>query len=149
MDSQARLPLSSRLVKTAAEVPVLVYCTTRAPESSVFALQQAGVEVLQAAPSPAGCPAWGALLEELGRRRMTNVLIEGGSEVLGSCLDDGSVDSVHVFLGNKILGGREGLCAVGGEGCARIADALSLESAEFLKMGIDLYVHGRVARFRI
>jgi diaminohydroxyphosphoribosylaminopyrimidine deaminase/5-amino-6-(5-phosphoribosylamino)uracil reductase len=145
MDSRARLPLCSQLVKSAAEAPVLVYCTTRAPQASVAGLRQAGVEVLQAEPTPAGRPPWGTLLDELGRRRMTNVLVEGGSEVLGNCFDERSVDAVHVFLGNKILGGRESLSAVGGEGCTWIAEALSLESAEFLKMGIDLYLHGRIA----
>jgi diaminohydroxyphosphoribosylaminopyrimidine deaminase/5-amino-6-(5-phosphoribosylamino)uracil reductase len=145
MDSRARLPLSSQLVQTAAEAPVLVYCTTQVPHASVAALEQAGVEVLQAEPAPVGRPSWGALLDELGRRRMTNVLVEGGSEVLGSCFDDGCVDAVHVFLGNKILGGRGSLSPVGGKGCSRIAEALSLESAEFLKMGMDVYLHGRLA----
>ncbi len=45
------------------------------------------------------------LLEELGRRGMTNVLVEGGGQVLGSFLDEGQVDAVDVFIAPILEGG--------------------------------------------
>ena len=47
--------------------------------------------------------AW--LLDELGRRQMTNVLVEGGGQLLGSLLDAGQIDEVHAFIAPKLIGG--------------------------------------------
>ena len=49
--------------------------------------------------------AGGSCLDELGRRRMTNVLVEGGSQLLGSLFDAGEIDEVHVFIAPKLIGG--------------------------------------------
>ncbi len=144
LDSCARLPLGSQLVRTARDIPVLLVCGSHAPRDATDALQQAGAEVVSCETDAAGRPQWKALLDELGRRRMTNVLVEGGSEVLGSCLDAKAADWAHVFIGTKVLGGRNSLPPVGGEGCARIADAFDLESAVFRKMGKDAYIQGKL-----
>ncbi|MGD9856695.1 MAG: bifunctional diaminohydroxyphosphoribosylaminopyrimidine deaminase/5-amino-6-(5-phosphoribosylamino)uracil reductase RibD [Planctomycetaceae bacterium] len=145
LDSRARLPLDLQLVQTARETPVLVCCSREAPLARRRALESAGVELLECECGDDGRPLWGVLLEELGRRRMTNVLVEGGSEVLGSCFDAGAVDQVHVFIGAKILGGRDSLSAVAGSGCARLFDAYTLDSLNFLKLGKDAYFQGNVA----
>ena len=50
----------------------------------------------------------GELLDELGRRRFTNVLVEGGGEVLGGFLDAGEIDEVHVFVAPRLAGGAVG-----------------------------------------
>ncbi len=145
LDSRARLPLDSQLVRTARDIPVVLACGSHAPCDATEALQRAGVGIIACETDAAGRPQWSALLDELGRRRMTNVLVEGGSEVLGSCLDAKAADWAHVFIGTTVLGGRDSLSPVGGEGCARIADAFDLESAVFLKTGKDAYVQGRLA----
>ena len=49
-----------------------------------------------------------ALLAELGRRRLTNVLVEGGGRLLGSLLDARAIDEVHVFIAPKLVGGGVG-----------------------------------------
>lgn len=144
LDSRARLPLASQLVATARNVPVLVCCGPDAPRSARDDLEAAGVEVLECDPGDDARPRWKALLAELGRRRMTNVMVEGGSEVLGSCFDAGAVDAVHVFVGAKVLGGRESLSPVGGAGCELINCAFPIESTDFLKLGKDFYFHGHL-----
>ena len=57
-----------------------------------------------------GCPVVAhvpvdAVVDELGRRGMTNVFVEGGGRVLGSFLDAGQVDAVEVFIAPSIEGG--------------------------------------------
>ena len=86
-----------------------------------------------------------ALLAELGRRRMTNVLVEGGGQLLGSCFDARLVDECHVFIAPKLVGGAGAPGPVGGQGVAAIGDALDLESVEVTAAGRDLYVRGCVA----
>src|SRR5205807_60402 len=82
------------------------------------------------------------LLNELGRRRMTNVLVEGGAGVLGSFLDAGEVDEVHVFLAPRLVGGAEARTAAAGQGVARIAEGLVLADWEIETVEGDAYLHG-------
>jgi diaminohydroxyphosphoribosylaminopyrimidine deaminase/5-amino-6-(5-phosphoribosylamino)uracil reductase len=83
------------------------------------------------------------LLDELGRRRMTNLLVEGGSEVLGSFLDARQIDEVHVFIAPKLFGGESARGPIGGAGIAEVADALKLQQPIWQQLGDDLYVWGR------
>jgi len=87
-----------------------------------------------------------SLLDELGRRRMTNVLVEGGSRVLGTLFDMRAVDEVHAFIAPKFAGGAGAMAPVGGEGVARMADALKLADITIEELDGDVYVHGHVAK---
>jgi diaminohydroxyphosphoribosylaminopyrimidine deaminase/5-amino-6-(5-phosphoribosylamino)uracil reductase len=139
LDSLGRLPAASQLARTASETPVLVVTTgAEAPE-----LRAAGCEVLGVA-AVGGRPDLGALLDELGRRRMTNVLVEGGSEVLGNFLDAGAIDEVHVFIAPRLAGGAAARSPLGAVGVERIADASSLAEWRVELIERDVYLHGRV-----
>src|SRR5690606_32147686 len=116
LDSQASLSLGSQLVRTASDAPVLIAAAADAPAERCQALAAAGVEVWQASPSAATpMRRWLELLDELGRRRMTNVLVEGGGQALGALFDAKAIDEVHVFIAPKLIGGsaRAPLAGVG------------------------------------
>jgi len=85
-----------------------------------------------------------ALLDELGRRRMTNVLVEGGAEVLGSFFDAGAVDEVHVFIAPRIAGGQEAKTPVGGRGVDKISEAMTLVEWDVEQLEGDVLLHGRM-----
>ena len=87
-------------------------------------------------------PSVEPIVEELGRRKMTNILVEGGSAVLGAFLDAGAIDEVQVFVASMMIGGREALSAMGGRGRERIADAFRLAQWKVEMMETDLYIHG-------
>jgi diaminohydroxyphosphoribosylaminopyrimidine deaminase/5-amino-6-(5-phosphoribosylamino)uracil reductase len=140
LDSRGRLPLSCNLVQTARATPTLVV-TTEETSTGVAELQAAGCEVLRL-PATNGRPDVTALLAELGRRRFTNVLVEGGGAVLGSFLDAGTIDEVHVFLAPRLAGGAEARTPIGGRGVASIADALTLASWHVEVLEGDMYLHG-------
>jgi diaminohydroxyphosphoribosylaminopyrimidine deaminase/5-amino-6-(5-phosphoribosylamino)uracil reductase len=84
------------------------------------------------------------LLDELGRRRMTNVLVEGGSSLLGSLFDARQIDEVHVFLAPKLFGGQKARSPMRGAGIEQIADALAIENRRMEILGEDLYFSGRI-----
>jgi diaminohydroxyphosphoribosylaminopyrimidine deaminase/5-amino-6-(5-phosphoribosylamino)uracil reductase len=136
LDSRGRLPIDSRLVRTFDEAPLLV---VTAGERAAH-LQERGVEIL-ALPGE-GRPSILALLDELGRRRLTNVLVEGGGEVLGSFLDAAAVDELHVFIAPRLIGGTAAKSPIGGLGVERLADALSLSAWDVERIDADLYWHG-------
>ena len=103
-------------------------------------------------PRESVCPAespgerWIQLLDELGRRRFTNILVEGGSGVLGSLLDAGEIDEVHAFVAPRLAGGGAAPSPIGGLGVARMDAAWQLEDPQWTDLEGDLYVRGRVAK---
>lgn len=153
VDSAARLSLDSQLVRTAREVPVLVASSATALHDSetasrVAALRDAGVEVLALEDDstvgyPRPCVA--ALLRELGNRRCTHVLVEGGGELLGSFRDRGLIDEVHAFIAPRLMGGSAAPSPLGGTGALRPDDMPSLLNPIVETLDGDFYLHGRVA----
>ncbi len=77
---------------------------------------------------------------------MTNVLVEGGGRLLGSLLDAGPIDEVHVFIAPKLFGGSAAATPTAGTGIAAVSDALRINELEMRRVGEDMYVHGRVRR---
>jgi diaminohydroxyphosphoribosylaminopyrimidine deaminase/5-amino-6-(5-phosphoribosylamino)uracil reductase len=124
LDSRAVLPTTSRLVRTAREVPVLVAVTDEAPGDRTRVLQDAGCELL-VVPGPAPVRVL-PLLRELGRRGMTNVLVEGGGRVLGSFLDEGQVDEVDIYIAPILEAGDHALTPARGRGSGKMSQALRL-----------------------
>ena len=100
-----------------------------------------GCEVVPLPPSDNGLSI-DAILAELARRRMTNVLVEGGAGVLGSFLDARAADEFHIFVAPRIIGGDKALSPVGGTGISRMADALHLAEFTSTPSGDDVYLHG-------
>jgi diaminohydroxyphosphoribosylaminopyrimidine deaminase/5-amino-6-(5-phosphoribosylamino)uracil reductase len=141
LDSQARLPLGSQLVRTARTVPTLVVASSQAGEPSRGHLVESGCEVLTLAPASTSLPV-AALLDELGRRKYTNVLVEGGGRVLGSFLDARLVDEVHIFIAPCLVGGETAPSPVEGTGAATVAEGLRLSAWDTQVLEGDIYVHG-------
>jgi diaminohydroxyphosphoribosylaminopyrimidine deaminase/5-amino-6-(5-phosphoribosylamino)uracil reductase len=151
LDSRASLAVDSQLVQTARDVPLVVATLEAAARENVRLLREQGVQVLTVPQSPAaGGPSGqhagidvGALLQELGRRQFTNVLVEGGAKVLGSFFDAGQIDEVHVFIAPKILGGEQALTPVAGAGLERVALAAGLRTVAVERLEGDVYINAR------
>lgn len=147
VDTRASLPSTSQLVRTARDVPVLVAVGPDAPGADRRRLEHAGCEVF-VCPSDSRAGRIDQLLAELGRRRMTNVLVEGGGQLLGTLFDTGHIDEVHVFVAPKIVGGENAPSPIDGDGVVEIGQAVELDSARWQPIGPDIYLTGRVRRAR-
>jgi diaminohydroxyphosphoribosylaminopyrimidine deaminase/5-amino-6-(5-phosphoribosylamino)uracil reductase len=132
LDPRARTPTTSQLAQTARDVPTWI--VTHGKEADQLAALGCEILIL---------PTVGALLEELGRRRMTNLLVEGGAGVLGSFLDAREIDEVHVFIAPRLAGGVNAKTAIAGDGVEKIADALALAESQVELIEGDVYLHGR------
>jgi diaminohydroxyphosphoribosylaminopyrimidine deaminase/5-amino-6-(5-phosphoribosylamino)uracil reductase len=137
LDSRGRLPPSCRLAQTARETPTLVITAGETADS----LKALGCAVWQV-PSAEGRPSIESLLDELGRQRLTNLLVEGGSQVLGSFLEARAIDEVHVFIAPCLAGGTRALSPIAGPGVDKIADAMALAEGRVEMIEGDVYWHG-------
>ncbi|MFL5242261.1 MAG: bifunctional diaminohydroxyphosphoribosylaminopyrimidine deaminase/5-amino-6-(5-phosphoribosylamino)uracil reductase RibD [Gemmataceae bacterium] len=145
LDSMGRLPSGARLAQSTTSEPTLIISSAECPPGRVKHLQGLGCEVLSLPPAGTR-PNLISLLGELGRRRMTNLLVEGGSEVLGSFLDARAIDEVHVDIAPILIGGRQAKTAVGGLGVDRVAEALRLAEWEVERAADDYCLHGWIRR---
>ncbi len=143
LSASGELPESCQLRTTARDAPVIVF-TLRGNEPKLSGWASAGCEVLGLVSHDSRLSV-DAVLAELGRRRMTHVLVEGGAGVLGAFFDARAVDEYHVFVAPKIVGSDRSLSPVGGLGVACIRDALKLVEFRAVASGDDVYLHGFAA----
>lgn len=149
LDSLARTPLNSKVVSDEQSALTTIVVSRKAPKQRVQALaKQARVLVApvskakgKSQQSKLDLP-W--LLKELGRENVTSLLVEGGGEVNASFLLGGLAQRVAFFYAPKILGGRDSLKAVAGDGVKSLSDIVQLDAVEWKQLGPDLLLTARV-----
>src|SRR6266851_9337525 len=136
VDSQLRIRQSARVV--GANTLIATTKAGRVGAAEVFRLPAAAN----------GRVSLAALLDELGKRNLLSVLVEGGGELHSAFFADGLVDKVFAYVAPMVIGGREAIGAVGGKGVERIKDAIRLRDMDFTRLGDDLVISGYVSVHR-
>ena len=144
-DSTARLPLDSKLVAEAPEVPLIVVVSRAAPRGSTDALETAGAHVIVATGQNEPARIASAL-DQLGALDppVTSMLLEGGPHVAGSFMDAGEIDEVRLFVAPLLLGGRTARDPLEGEGVERVADALRALTLQCEHVAGDVLITARI-----
>jgi diaminohydroxyphosphoribosylaminopyrimidine deaminase/5-amino-6-(5-phosphoribosylamino)uracil reductase len=106
-------------------------------------LRTKGCEILALAGNERR-PSVTELLDELGKRRMTNILVEGGAEVLGSFLDARAIDECHVVLAPRLAGGGRAKSPIAGQGVAQLSDTLNLVDWRVEPIEGDVIIQGLI-----
>ena len=141
LDSGLRLPLGSRIAKTAQD-DVLVLCSF-AEEKKKKQLLKLGIRVQQLPTATSdGHPDMDAVVRFLGQMEITSLMIEGGAMVNGAALGSGIVDKVFLYYAPKILGGTTSVPFAGGAGFANTRDAAYVKSTRLHRFGEDFAVEG-------
>jgi diaminohydroxyphosphoribosylaminopyrimidine deaminase/5-amino-6-(5-phosphoribosylamino)uracil reductase len=143
VDSRLRMPLRSRLLKTAGEIKTIIATTRQASKNKILKLAQPGAEVLIVSSRNKRVDLK-CLMKHLASQGIASVLIEGGSELSAAALEDGIVDKVLFFYAPKIIGGVHARTMVGGAGVAKISDAITLSDVRYKKLGTDILVQGYI-----
>ena len=154
VDSQLRIPLTSRIVTTADRIPTIVACVESSDseaEASVDkkkCLIDAGIRVLPI-PSGAGdersrrCVNLEELFRILGGDGIDSVLVEGGSAIHGSLLENpGLIRRVYAYISPKLVGGAAALSPVGGRGITEAAQTLPITDTRIQLLGEDVLITG-------
>jgi len=141
LDTFARTPTDAPLWNVPDAGAVIVACGHGAPKQRIAALRAKGAGIIQCAAEQERLPVR-EVLRALAQRGVLSVLVEGGGEVLGAVLDGGLADMAYVFVAPKVIGGREGIPAVGGKGVSRIAEAHALRGPTVHALGEDVLICG-------
>jgi diaminohydroxyphosphoribosylaminopyrimidine deaminase/5-amino-6-(5-phosphoribosylamino)uracil reductase len=143
LDSAGRLPLTARVFSPAPPASTLVATTAAMPADHRLALTARGVEVavLPAGEHGVDLPA---LLDHLGARGVTTLLVEGGSRVHASFFEAGLVHKVVSYVAPVIIGGEAAPGPVGGHGAQTMDAALRLAPVRIERLDPDLVVEGYI-----
>lgn len=143
VDSELRIPLEARVLAGGAAAGTLVATAVTADQNRLCEIQKLGAEILRlpAAPNGSGIDI-ARLLEELKRRGIAAVLVEGGKGIITSLLAARAVDRLVVVIAPKIIG--QGTEAIGDLGITRLGEAITFSSVKTRRLGEDVIFDGRL-----
>lgn len=142
LDSRARIPLTAKVLQ--GETKTLLMAGPDADADKCHKLQRLkNVEVVTL-PCEEEKLSLPALLQVLYEHEVASVLVEGGSDVLGSFLDSQIADRVYAFIAPKLVGGKTALPSIGGRGIERMSQCASVVEPELMTLGKDWLITGRV-----
>jgi diaminohydroxyphosphoribosylaminopyrimidine deaminase/5-amino-6-(5-phosphoribosylamino)uracil reductase len=134
-DSRGRVSLLARVFDPALPGRTVLATTAAAPTTHCAELTARGVEVWTLPADRQGRVSLPALLDEIGRRGMLTLLVEGGSELLGEFFAEKLVDRVWAFIAPLIIGGRNAPGPVGGLGIEALAQAIRVRRLQVEMIG--------------
>ncbi len=141
VDSRCRIPLNAKVFSEGGDV-IIAACLDCPPKKREK-FRKMGVEIL-VVKGAGGRVNLTKLMNELGKRGVTSLLIEGGGEVIASALSCGIVDKLFFFIAPKIAGGRCAVTPVEGEGVGRISEAIKISRMKIRHFDEDILVEGYV-----
>ncbi len=142
LDSTGRVPINSTLFDPTLPSKTIVATTSQMPSTHRTALEEKDVEVWELPTTEQGQVQIESLLDRLGENSIQSLLVEGGSEVLGTFFEEDRVQEVWAFVAPMIIGGQDAPEPVGGLGFASLAQASRLQSTSIAPVGDDFLIKG-------
>ena len=142
VDSKLRIPVKSSVLRDNNSHLTIIATTSKAPSRKVTAVKNLGAEVLVVKKDKNGGVSLRGLLRELGKRGITSVIVEGGSEIVTSLLKANLVDKMMILTAPKIMG--KGVEAIGDLGVCKIKDTIKFSSFKTMRKGDDFVFEGTI-----
>jgi diaminohydroxyphosphoribosylaminopyrimidine deaminase/5-amino-6-(5-phosphoribosylamino)uracil reductase len=140
LDSRLKIPEEARVFEHSPS-KVILATTESAPQDKIERLETRGVRVF-IIDSKEGRVDLRSFLRKLGEIGMMTLLVEGGSRVNGSFLDEGLIDKFFIFLSPKLIGDPEALGIFDGRGVSNLEEAVALKEIKTKRIGEDILVEG-------
>ncbi len=140
LDSRLKVPEEAKVIGTSPSKAIIV-TTELAPKDKIEKFEKRGVQVL-VLDSKEGRVNLKSCLSKLGEIGMMNLLVEGGSQVNGSFLDEGLIDKLLLFLSPRLIGDHQALGIFGGRGVFILPKAIVLKEIKTKRLGEDILLEG-------
>ncbi|AAY60312.1 bifunctional diaminohydroxyphosphoribosylaminopyrimidine deaminase/5-amino-6-(5-phosphoribosylamino)uracil reductase RibD (plasmid) [Bacillus cereus] len=134
LDSTLRIPMEANVV-TDVEAPTWIFTTSNHAAEKRKALENAGVKVF--VTSGEKHINLHEMLDVLGQKGVSSLLIEGGGEVNASFIENKLMDKLILYFAPKIIGGRLAPSFVEGTGITKMQDAIEFKDISFTQIGKD------------
>jgi diaminohydroxyphosphoribosylaminopyrimidine deaminase/5-amino-6-(5-phosphoribosylamino)uracil reductase len=140
VDSRLKIPEHARVFERSPS-EVILATTRSAPHEKIERLEKKGVRVL-IIDSKEERVDLRTCLNKLGEIGLTSILVEGGSRINGSFLDEGLIDKFLFFLSPKWLGDPQALGIFGGRAVSSLKEAVHLKEIKTKRIGEDIFIEG-------
>ncbi|MBA2251096.1 MAG: bifunctional diaminohydroxyphosphoribosylaminopyrimidine deaminase/5-amino-6-(5-phosphoribosylamino)uracil reductase RibD [Nitrospirales bacterium] len=144
LDSRLRIPLNAKVLSTKGGGEVVIVTTRHAATPRIENLQRLGATIV-IVPAEHGRVSLNVCLTELGKRGITSVLLEGGSELNASALSGGLVHRLQLYVAPTLLGGQNAKGVFGGTSPTSLTDAQPLKDVQLKRIGRDVFIDAMVA----
>ncbi|MEJ8554722.1 bifunctional diaminohydroxyphosphoribosylaminopyrimidine deaminase/5-amino-6-(5-phosphoribosylamino)uracil reductase RibD [Tepidibacter sp. Z1-5] len=141
VDTKGRIPLESKVLNINSKSKTIIATTEKADKNKLKLIKEKKAEII-ITPLKNNQVDLGYLIQKLGEMKIDSILIEGGSTLNYSILNEGYVDKVISFIAPKIIGGENAKTPVGGVGIEYIKNAIELESFEVKMFEQDIMIEG-------
>lgn len=153
VDSYGKTPLNSKVfmknTKDDHKPNVIIAVSAHISDDKVKSLTAAGAEVIICADeknddSPYGKVDLKKLVYHLGKKGLCSVLLEGGGTLNASAIENNIVDKVSVFISPKLVGGKDALTPLEGQGLSLMSEAKELKKVTYTQKGNDIFIEGYI-----
>jgi diaminohydroxyphosphoribosylaminopyrimidine deaminase/5-amino-6-(5-phosphoribosylamino)uracil reductase len=145
LDSQLSIAPHAKVLQQDSAADTLLIAANTVEQSKKAVFEKDGVRVIEAALRH-NLIDMAALMVQLGAMEISSLLIEGGSQVLGSAFRAGIVDKVQFFYAPKILGGDDGIPICSGPGAELMGHSIQLKDIAVQRFGDDVLIEGYVEK---
>ncbi|MBA4418383.1 MAG: bifunctional diaminohydroxyphosphoribosylaminopyrimidine deaminase/5-amino-6-(5-phosphoribosylamino)uracil reductase RibD [Syntrophus sp. (in: bacteria)] len=146
LDSKLRIPLSCDVVKTAEKYKTWIFTSEDARLDKETRLKSLGLEVIRIPKDDNGRVSLKHVCDELYKRDIQALLVEGGGEINSGLLKEGLLDKIFLFYAPIIIGGKNALNLVGGKGIDFLRDAHKVDIVAVKRFKEDIFVEAYVHR---
>jgi len=141
VDSKGNTPPDARIFSEPGRTIIAMGSRVQQRNREIFT--DVGAELMEI-PASEGRIDLKKLLELLGEKKVTSVMVEGGGKLLGSFFERNLVDKVIAFIAPIIIGGQDARTAVAGRGFETVAESLKLDDTDIESIGEDFVISGYV-----
>lgn len=141
LDTHLRIPIDAKMLRQDSTAYTLIYCGEDIDLTKKDILQKSGAIVQPVKTGEDGHVDLKVVLKDLGRREITSVLVEGGSRIHGSFIQQKCVDQVNLFFAPIFIGG-DGISVASKFGLENVQDAYRLSGIRTRRFGDDIMIEG-------
>jgi len=143
VDSQLSIPAKANVFSGSKPVIIATLSSALGQETENRKILSAKANILDV-KEKSGQVNLKDMMKKLAGMGITSILVEGGGMLIGSLFDEGLVDKIMFFISPKIIGGKDAIGSVMGQGVLRVERALKLKDITLRRFGEDFLIEGYV-----
>ncbi|MDO9628935.1 MAG: bifunctional diaminohydroxyphosphoribosylaminopyrimidine deaminase/5-amino-6-(5-phosphoribosylamino)uracil reductase RibD [Acholeplasmataceae bacterium] len=144
IDPKLEIPNDSNVIKTAHATRTIIVTGFDSNPAKLSKLKEQKIEILMKKATPN--LDLDELMSDLGEMKIDSVLIEGGSYLHGQALASNILDKAYIFIAPKLIGGKDALTPVGGNGVDEMKDAVLLNQIKYHHFDDDIMIEGNFTK---
>ena len=138
LDSKANIDQKSQIIKTCKKIPTIIAVSKKASKKNIDKLKKFPLEIIITGNKLVNIKN---LLQTLSKKKIKTLLVEGGGTVNWEFVKQGLVDEIIITITPYLIGGKNAITLVDGEGFSSIQKATKLKLNKTCRLGNEIVLH--------